>query len=153
MQRCWACLENILGMSWPSLLVLNLRGLTPFVCCKAAINHPEMPVVINVFTFFYCLNAKLSSRGGPVNGNPVSIKPNSLPSQHQSTVSLCSLQCKVSGVPSAGPTQNLVRPSTDRITAINANRGSGNEVRSPRRQVDSSSGKLLRLPPSSGWCP
>jgi len=43
--------------------------------------------------------------------------------------------------------------SSDRITAIDTNRSTGNEVRSPRGQVNSGSGKFLRLTPSTGGSP
>jgi hypothetical protein len=40
--------------------------------------------------------------------------------------------------------------SSDRITAIDPDRSTGNEVRSPRGQVHSRSRKFLRLTPSTG---
>src|SRR5450759_2463513 len=43
--------------------------------------------------------------------------------------------------------------SSDRVTAIDTNRSTGNEVRSPRGQVHSCSGKFLRLTPSTGGGP
>lgn len=43
--------------------------------------------------------------------------------------------------------------SSDRVTAINANRSTRNEVRSLRCQVHSGSGNFLRLTVSAGWGP
>ena len=50
---------------------------------------------------------------------------------------------------------DLVGPGvlSDRVAAIDANRGSGNEVRSPRRQEHSRSSHFLRLTPSSSGSP